>query len=239
MSAFVPARRLALVPALAGLLVLAACGGGGDGGGTPVTPVNPTPPAPATACSAAGVAASNASTATVTVCMLTTQGEIVVALDPVKAPVTVENFLRYVASGHYTNTLYHRVVKDFVVQGGGFAAVLSEGYTASPVEKATFPPIVLESNNGLSNVRGTIAMARRDAPNSATSQFYINTVNNTGLDYVAGVSGREGYAVFGTVIHGLENVDKINAVSTSSANVNFPNRPRQDVVTYWAQKLKG
>lgn len=229
MSAFLNARRSALV--LAGSLVLTACGGGGDGG-TPLTPVNPTPPAPSATCSAAGIAASTASTATVTVCMLTTQGEIVVALDPVKAPVTVENFLRYVAAGSYSNTLYHRVIKDFVIQGGGFAAVLSEGFTAAPVEKPTFPPIVLESNNGLSNVRGTIAMARTNVLNSATSQFYINTVNNTGLDYLQGAVGREGYAVFGSVIYGLDTVDKINAVSTTSE------RPRQDVVTYWAQTLK-
>ena len=230
MSAFLTARRSALV--LAGSLVLAACGGGGDGG-TPLTPVNPTPPAPSATCSAAGIAASTASTATVTVCMLTTQGEIVVALDPVRAPVTVANFLKYVAAGGYSNTLYHRVIKDFVIQGGGYAAVLSEGFTAAPIEKPPFPPIVLESNNGLSNVRGTIAMARTNVLNSATSQFYINTGNNTGLDYLQGTVGREGYAVFGSVIYGLDTVDKINAVSTTSE------RPRQDVVTYWAQKLKG
>lgn len=235
MSAFLTARRSALV--LASSLVLTACGGGGDGG-TPVTPILPTPPAPYATCSADGVkAALLAPTGSIAVCMLTTQGEIVVALDPVKAPVTVENFLRYVAAGNYINTLYHRVIKDFVVQGGGFAAVLSEGFTANPVEKPTFPPIVLESNNGLSNVRGSIAMARTPVLNSATSQFYINTGNNTGLDYVPGVVGREGYAVFGSVIYGLDTVDKINVVSTSSANVNFPDRPRQDVVTYWVQRL--
>jgi peptidyl-prolyl cis-trans isomerase A (cyclophilin A) len=235
MSAFVPSRRLALVPALAGLLVVAGCGGGGDGG-TPVTPVNPTPAAPYLTCSAAGIAASNASTATTTVCMLTTQGEIVVALDPVKAPATVTNFLRYVSTGHYANTLYHRVVKDFVVQGGGYAAVLAEGFTANPIEKPTFPPIALESNNGLSNLRGTIAMARTSVPNSATAQFYINTVNNTCLNYQNGCAGfdQNGYAVFGSVIHGLDVVDRINAVSVGTGD-----RPRQDVVTYWAQKLKG
>ena len=232
MSALFRTRRLALVPALAGFMALTACGGGGDGG-TPLTPISPTPPAPYATCSAAGVAASTASTATVTVCMLTTQGEIVVALDPVKAPLSVANFLRYVAADQYTNTLYHRVIKDFVIQGGGYAAVLSAGFTANPVEKATFQPIALESNNGLSNVRGAIAMARTNVLNSATAQFYINTVNNTALDYLAGVPGREGYAVFGQVIYGLDNVDKINVVPTTAE------RPRQDVVTYWAQKLKG
>jgi peptidyl-prolyl cis-trans isomerase A (cyclophilin A) len=236
MSAFVPARRLALVPALAGLLVLAACGGGGDGG-TPVTPIPVTPPAPYATCSAAGIAASNASTATVTVCMLTTQGEIVVALDPVKAPVTVDNFLKYVANKHYENTLYHRVIKDFVIQGGGFTAVLSQGLTANPVLKpVAYSPIVLESNNGLSNLRGTIAMARTNVANSATSQFYINTVDNICLNFNNGCANydQSGYAVFGQVIAGIEVVDRIRNVAVDAGN-----QPRQDVVTYWAQKLKG
>ncbi|MEN9543641.1 MAG: hypothetical protein RLZZ598_474 [Pseudomonadota bacterium] len=225
----------ALLPVSAGALLLAACGGGNDGG-SPLQPNTPTPPAPYASCSAAGKAASDASAATVTVCMLTTQGEIVVGLNPVNAPVTVDNFLRYVAAGHYTNTLYHRVISNFVIQGGGYAAVLSQGFTANPVEKPTFAPIVLESNNGLKNLRGAIAMARTAQPNTATAQFYLNTVANPCLDYGNTCAGGDpnGYAVFGSIIAGMDVLDKIRAVAT---DVN--DRPRQDVVTYWAEKLKG
>jgi peptidyl-prolyl cis-trans isomerase A (cyclophilin A) len=223
------------LPVSAGALLLAACGGGNDGG-SPLQPNTPTPPAPYASCSAAGKAASDASAATVTVCMLTTQGEIVVGLNPVNAPVTVDNFLRYVAAGHYTNTLYHRVISNFVIQGGGYAAVLSQGFTANPVEKPTFAPIVLESNNGLKNLRGAIAMARTAQPNTATAQFYLNTVANPCLDYGNTCAGGDpnGYAVFGSIIAGMDVLDKIRAVAT---DVN--DRPRQDVVTYWAEKLKG
>lgn len=225
----------ALLPVSAGALLLAACGGGNDGG-SPLQPNTPTPPAPYASCSAAGKAASDASAATVTVCMLTTQGEIVVGLNPVNAPVTVDNFLRYVAAGHYTNTLYHRVISNFVIQGGGYAAVLSQGFTANPVEKPTFAPIVLESNNGLKNLRGAIARARTAQPNTATAQFYLNTVANPCLDYGNTCAGGDpnGYAVFGSIIAGMDVLDKIRAVAT---DVN--DRPRQDVVTYWAEKLKG
>lgn len=239
MSSTPTSRLLALLPAVTGALLLAACGGGGDGGTAlqPPTPATPTPAAPYATCSTAGVAASTASSATTTVCMLTTQGEIVLALDAAKAPVTVANFLQYVAAGHYTNTLYHRVISSFVIQGGGFAANLSAGFTASLVEKPTFTPISLESNNGLKNLRYSIGMARTNQPNSATSQFYINTVDNPCLDYGNTCTGGDpaGYAVFGTVIAGQDVVDKIKAVATDTTD-----RPRpQDVVTYWAQKLKG
>ncbi|RQP26811.1 peptidyl-prolyl cis-trans isomerase [Albitalea terrae] len=203
---------------------LSACGGGGSDAGTAPTP---TPPAPSNTCSAAGVAASNASTLN-TVCMLTTQGEIVVELEAAKSPITVANFLKYVTANRYDNTLYHRVVAGFVIQGGG--------YTASGASVATYAPITLESNNGLSNVRGTIAMARTSDPNSATSQFFFNTVDNSAcLDRgktVCDATGN-GYAVFGRVISGLDTVDKIAAVS-----VDGNSQPRTNVVTYWAKQLK-
>ncbi|RZU00809.1 peptidylprolyl isomerase [Rivibacter subsaxonicus] len=238
MSSTPISRLFALLPALTGALLLAACGGGDDGGSAlqPAVPPPPTTPAPYATCSQAGRDASTASSAPVTICMLTTQGEIVLALDSAKAPVTVANFLQYVAAGHYTNTLYHRVISDFVIQGGGYAANLSAGFTASLVEKPTFTPISLESNNGLKNLRYSIGMARQAAPNTATAQFYINTVDNPCLDYGNTCTGGDpaGYAVFGTVIAGQAVVDKIKAVS-----VDANNRPRQDVVTYWAEKLKG
>jgi peptidyl-prolyl cis-trans isomerase A (cyclophilin A) len=138
-------------------------------------------------------------------------GNIVVELDPTRAPVTVNNFLAYVgtasASSFYTNTIFHRVIQDFVVQAGGF--------TTGPTPKApTRAPIVLESNNGLKNLRGTIAMARTGAANSATSQFYINVQDNPSLDYKSDI--QPGYAVFGRVVDGLGVVDAIQAERTTS-----------------------
>jgi len=201
--------------------LLAACGGGG-GDTTPTIP-----PAPASTCSAGGVAASNASSFN-TVCMLTTQGEVVVELYPAQAPITVANFLKYVNAGLYDNTLYHRVVANFVIQGGG--------YTTSMTAITTYPPITLESNNGLSNVRGTLAMARTSVADSATSQFFINTVDNSAcLDYhqfQCDISGT-GYAVFGKVIAGLDVVDRIQAVAVDANSA-----PTTPVVTYWAKQLK-
>jgi peptidyl-prolyl cis-trans isomerase A (cyclophilin A) len=206
------------------LSLLAACGGGGSDAG--VTPT-PTPPAPYLTCSAAGIAASNASTVN-TVCMLTTQGEIVVELYPAQAPITVANFLKYVNAKRYENTLFHRVVKDFVIQGGGV--------TTTGAAVPAYAAIALESNNGLSNVRGTIAMARTSVPESATSQFFFNVVDNSNcLDRgktICDPTGN-GYAVYGKVIAGLDVVDKIAAVAVRSDGT-----PVQDVVTYWATQLK-
>lgn len=212
------------------LTLLAACGGGG-GGSTTTTPVataikaNAVTVAPTTSCSAAGTTASAASLASNTVCMLTSDGEIVVELYADKAPLSVANFLKYVGDGYYSNTLFHRVPKDFVVQGGGQT-------TGSVSKVPTYAAIKLESNNGLSNLRGTLAMARSSAADSATSEFYFNTVNNTGLDYTA---SNLGYAVFGKVISGLDTIDKINAEARWSGNVESP---ATEVLLYWAKKLK-
>jgi cyclophilin family peptidyl-prolyl cis-trans isomerase len=140
------------------------------------------------------------------VVVTTTQGAFTVQLDPEAAPVTVENFLAYVDAGFYDGddtlgaTVFHRVVADFVVQGGGF--VESGG------QKSTRPPIVLEAGNGLSNLRGTLAMARTNVPDSATSQFYVNLVDNTFLDQSG---SNPGYAVFGRVTAGLDVIDTIGA----------------------------
>lgn len=135
----------------------------------------------------------------------TNLGTIAIKLDYAKAPITANNFINYAQSGFYNQTLIHRVIKNFVVQGGGFS--LSTGQ-----QKATNPPIALESKNGLSNVIGTVAMARTSAPNSATSQFFINVANNTNLNYVN--DANPGYAVFGKVIKGMDVVTNIQNLPT-------------------------
>ncbi|MDD5326609.1 MAG: peptidylprolyl isomerase [Phycisphaerae bacterium] len=134
----------------------------------------------------------------------TTMGDIVIELDEKAAPVTVKNFLEYVEEGFFDGTIFHRVIPNFMIQGGGF--------TPDMAEKKTHPPIANEANNGLKNDRGTIAMARTNNPNSATSQFFINHKNNDFLNYSG--PGNPGYAVFGKVVDGLETVDKIAAVKT-------------------------
>ncbi|MBN1787207.1 MAG: peptidylprolyl isomerase [Sedimentisphaerales bacterium] len=138
----------------------------------------------------------------------TTKGDIIVELNEEKAPVTCKNFLQYVADKHYDGTIFHRIIQGFMIQGGGM--------TADMRPKATRPPIVNEANNGLKNDRGTIAMARTANPNSATSQFFINHVNNDFLN--AGVRDA-GYAVFGKVTEGMEVVDTIAVVPTRPGDV--------------------
>jgi peptidyl-prolyl cis-trans isomerase A (cyclophilin A) len=134
----------------------------------------------------------------------TTKGEIVVELYPAKAPATVENFLRYVDDKHYDGTVFHRVIGNFMIQGGGF--------TADMRQKATRAPIALESKNGLRNDAGWIAMARTSVPDSATSQFFINVVDNAMLNHPQ--PDGHGYAVFGKVVKGMDTVDAIKAVKT-------------------------
>jgi cyclophilin family peptidyl-prolyl cis-trans isomerase len=135
----------------------------------------------------------------------TSMGDITVVLDRAHAPVSVDNFLRYVKEGHYDGTLVYRVAPGFVMQAGSFD---------SPThQRDVHDPIALEANNGLSNLRGTIAMAREEAPNTAAAEFFINLVDNTRLDHHADDAGNTtGYAVFGHVISGMDVVDKIGAV---------------------------
>lgn len=137
----------------------------------------------------------------------TNKGDIVIQLDAEKAPVTVENFKKYVGAGHYNGTVFHRVIADFMIQGGGFA---KQGEKL--VEKKTREEIVNEGQNGLKNEVGTIAMARLPDPNSATAQFFINVANNKNLDFPK----NGGYAVFGKVIEGMDVVTQIKAVKTST-----------------------
>ena len=135
----------------------------------------------------------------------TNVGEIIVELYPDRAPKTVDNFMEYVKSGHYVGTLFHRVINGFMIQGGGF--------DRSMIEKPTRAPIPLEANNGLRNDRGTLAMARTAAPNSATAQFFINLVDNSTLN--APNPDGYGYAVFGRVVSGMDVVDRIGSASTT------------------------
>lgn len=162
------------------------------------------------------------------VTLQTTLGEIVFELNPTQAPVTVNNFLRYVGEGYYTGTIFHRVIAGFVAQGGGFTS----GMVAKP---PAYAPIVLESNNGLSNLRGTVAMARTAVANSATTQFYVNLVDNRGLDYASPAS--PGYAVFGRVVDGMGVIDAIAALPTGPVN-GFQNVPLTDVVIGTAQQTR-
>jgi peptidyl-prolyl cis-trans isomerase A (cyclophilin A) len=148
--------------------------------------------------------------------LATSMGDIVVELDPAKAPKSVANFVQYVKAGHYDGTIFHRVIDNFMIQGGGM--------TADMKEKETRPPIPLESRNGLLNQRGTIAMARTPDPNSATAQFFINVKDNDFLNQAQAKDGN-GYAVFGKVIEGMDVVDKIKVVPTRPGDV-----PQQPVV---------
>ena len=132
--------------------------------------------------------------------LVTTMGDIVIELDAAKAPKTVENFLQYVKSGHYDGTIFHRVINNFMIQGGGMKTDMTQ--------KPTRAPIPLESRNGLVNVRGSVAMARTSDPNSASAQFFINVKDNDFLD-AANARDGHGYAVFGKVVSGMEFVDAI------------------------------
>lgn len=160
----------------------------------------------------------------------TTMGDIVLALDATHAPVTVANFLAYVRSGFYDGTLFHRVIAGFMIQGGG--------YTSAYQLKPTRPPIKNEADNGLTNARGTIAMARTADPNSATAQFFINVADNHFLDYQAPTPQGWGYAVFGKVISGMAVVDAISQVATGSAGPFAKDAPQQPVVIERATLIK-
>jgi peptidyl-prolyl cis-trans isomerase A (cyclophilin A) len=155
--------------------------------------------------------------ATPRVILVTSEGDITLELDAERAPKSVENFLAYVRAGHYEGTVFHRVIPNFMIQGGGFTPDLRQ--------KPTRPPIPIESRNGLKNTRGSIAMARTSDPNSATAQFFINVVDNANLDYPS--FDGHGYAVFGKVVAGMDVVDKIRAVPTTSSgpHQNVPAQP--------------
>jgi peptidyl-prolyl cis-trans isomerase B (cyclophilin B) len=158
---------------------------------------------------------------TKTVEMITSVGTLRIELDDAKAPATVANFLAYAAKGHYADTVFHRVIKGFMVQGGGFAPGMKQ--------KATDAPIQNEANNGLTNDKYTLAMARTGVPHSATAQFFINTKNNGFLNFTSESQQGWGYAVFGKVVLGTEVVDAIEGVRTGSRG-GHDDVPLEDVV---------
>ena len=140
--------------------------------------------------------------------VVTNQGSFSIQLDPAKAPKSVENFLAYVDANHYAGTVFHRVISTFMVQGGG--------YDAQYERKATRPPVQNEADNGLKNLRATVAMARTPDPHSGTAQFFVNVTDNAFLDHTGKDPQGWGYAVFGKVIDGMDTVDKIKAAKTGA-----------------------
>ncbi|MCE4553596.1 peptidylprolyl isomerase [Pelomonas cellulosilytica] len=160
--------------------------------------------------------------------LTTNHGDILIELDAEKAPQSVENFLAYVRKGHYNGTVFHRVIKGFMIQGGGFEPGMKQ--------KATDAPIQNEANNGLKNAHYTLAMARTSAPHSATAQFFINTTNNGFLDFKSESPSGWGYAVFGKVVQGQDVVDKIEKVRTAGRG-GHGDVPVDDVVIEKAEEV--
>jgi peptidyl-prolyl cis-trans isomerase B (cyclophilin B) len=161
-------------------------------------------------------------TGMVTVIIETTKGNITLELDSEKAPESVANFVTYAKSGHYDNTIFHRVIPGFMIQGGGFDTDMKQ--------KGTNPSIKIEADNGLKNLNGTVAMARTNDPNSATSQFFINLKDNGFLDHTSPTPQGWGYAVFGKVTDGMDTVTSIERVKTNYAIVpGFSGNPRKRV----------
>ena len=157
-----------------------------------------------------------------TVEVTTNHGSFVIALDPAKAPASVENFLRYVDAKHYDGTVFHRVIPTFMIQGGGFDQQLEKKPVGAPVQN--------EAANGLKNTRGTVAMARTSDPHSATSQWFVNVTDNAFLDHQAKDGQGWGYAVFGRVTDGMDVVDKIKSVPTGAAGPFAKDAPQTPVV---------
>jgi cyclophilin family peptidyl-prolyl cis-trans isomerase len=159
----------------------------------------------------------------------TTAGDIKVELDAEKAPNTVKNFLQYVNEGHFNETIFHRVIDGFMIQGGGF--------TKDMQQKPVHASIKIESDNGLKNKRGTIAMARTSDPNSATAQFFINVVDNSFLDFTSKSPSGYGYTVFGHVTEGMDTVDKIRKAKTGNKGA-FSDVPVEAIVITEAKEIK-
>ena len=155
------------------------------------------------------------------VLLQTSSGDITVALNTEEAPETTENFLAYVKDGFYDNTIFHRIIAGFMIQGGGFSPGM--------VQKSTHSPIKNEADNGLKNMKGTLAMARTSDPHSASSQFFINVANNDFLNFQSKTSNGWGYCVFGEVIDGIDIVEALSKVSTTS-RAGHQDIPEEDVV---------
>lgn len=176
------------------------------------------------------VASSANTAAVVNIKMETTMGEVMLELYPDKAPETVKNFLSYTHAGSYDGTIFHRVIKGFMNQGGGF--------TKDYARTSTNKPIANEAFNGLKNLRGTIAMARTGAPHSATNQFFINTANNTPLDYTGKNIRGWGYAVFGKVVSGMDVMDKIANVKTGAGGPFGQDAPKEQIIILKMSEVK-
>ncbi|MDH5300033.1 MAG: peptidylprolyl isomerase [Gammaproteobacteria bacterium] len=171
--------------------------------------------------------AGNVNAAETRVKLQTNMGDILVELNSEKAPGSVKNFLEYVKSGHYNGTIFHRVISNFMIQGGG--------YTEKYQQKPTRAPVRNEANNGLQNVRGTLAMARTSEPHSATAQFFINVVDNPFLDFRSQTTRGWGYTVFGKVVEGMDVVDRIRNTATGSGGPFGRDVPQTAVVIIKAE----
>ena len=162
--------------------------------------------------------------------LTTNHGDIVLELNAEKAPLTVANFIEYVKAGHYTNTVFHRVIGNFMIQGGGFEPGMKE-------KKDKRPSIQNEADNGLSNDKYTVAMARTMEPHSASAQFFINVADNSFLNHTAPTAQGWGYAVFGKVVEGQDVVDKIKGVKTTS-KAGHQDVPAEDVIVEKAEIIE-
>ncbi len=162
------------------------------------------------------------------VAILTNLGSFTITLDAAHAPATVANFLRYVDDGHYDDTIFHRVIAGFMVQGGG--------YDTSYEKRPTLPPVHNEADNGVKNRRATVAMARTADPHSATAQFFVNLIDNAFLDHTEMTSRGWGYAVFGTVTEGMDVVDRIASTPTGHAGPFAKDAPLSPVVIQSARR---
>ena len=162
--------------------------------------------------------------------LTTNHGDIVIELNAEKAPITVDNFLEYVKAGHYENVVFHRVIKGFMIQGGGFQPGMQE-------KKDKRPSIKNEADNGLKNEKYTLAMARTMDPHSASAQFFINATNNSFLNHTAKTAQGWGYAVFGKVVAGTDVVDKIEGVATTS-KAGHQDVPKDDVIIEKAEIIE-
>jgi peptidyl-prolyl cis-trans isomerase B (cyclophilin B) len=160
--------------------------------------------------------------------LITNHGDIVIELDAEKAPESAKNFISYVEAGHYNNTVFHRVINGFMIQGGGFEPGMKQKPTGAPIKN--------EADNGLKNEAGTIAMARTQDPNSATAQFFINVADNDFLNYRSPDVQGWGYCVFGRVSEGMDIVDKIKSVKTGTSGFH-QDVPKEDVIIQSAEVI--
>ncbi len=196
--------------------------------GASALPAQDTKPAAAVSAAAAPSTVANAAPR---VTLRTNMGNIVIELNPAKAPKSVENFLQYVNDKHYDGTVFHRVIPTFMIQGGGFTQDLTMKPTRAPVQN--------EADNGLSNLRGTVSMARTNDPNSATAQFFINVVDNINLNHFGKDNGQTwGYAVFGKVVSGMEVVDAIKVVERGAKGPLPQDVPVSPVIILSAELVK-